>query len=127
MAELFTAEERALLESSPYVKRAGETQLTYEKEYYYQLFLLMQDGFEFEEALENVGTPISILGESRAQALKYRTLKYAKEGKLVTPTLVKEPSAESTAVKRMLELEDEVERLKQENAFLKKKRQLDRQ
>ena len=81
MAELFTAEERALLESSPYVKRAGETQLTYEKEYYYQLFLLMQDGFEFEEALENVGTPISILGESRAQALKYRTLKYAKERK----------------------------------------------
>lgn len=126
MAKSFTPEEREILESSPYVKRVGDNQLSYKKEYYYQLYLMMEEGFELEEALENVGTPITILGDARAQMIKHRAYRRAKEGKLLPPKPVKEPSTESTAVKRVLELEEEVERLKQENEFLKKKRLLDR-
>lgn len=117
----FTAEEREILESSPYIKRVGKNQLTYKKEYYYQLYLMMEEGFEWEEALENVGTPISIIGEKRGSTIKYRTLELAREGKLLPPKPTEESSEESNVAKRMIELENENLKLKQEIEFLKKR------
>ena len=125
MAKSFTAEEREILESSTYVKSVGETQLAFEKGYHYQLFSLMDDGIEFEEALDKLGTPLSIIGETRAKAIKDRALAFGKKGKLVPPSSVNEQMTESDAVKRIIELEQEHERLKQENEFLKRKRQID--
>lgn len=125
MAKSFTAEERKILELSPYVKSVGETQLAFEKGYHYQIFSLMEEGAEFKEALDKIGTPISIIGETRAKTIKDRALAFGKKGKVVPTTSVNEPMTESDAVKRIIELEQEHERLKQENEFLKRKRQID--
>ncbi len=115
---MFTEEEINILKQSPYILGATSKQISYGRLFYQEYWRISQLGFTRREAFEFLGLDPNILGSERIRRVHFRVQEMAKKG-----TLYDVESDTTTSIAEQLKQKDsEIERLRQEVEFLKKKK-----
>lgn len=121
MKTSFTAEEIERLKQSPYILNVTEKQIIYGDIFHQEFWRLYQRGFKTSEIFRILGLDPDIVGSERMKAAAYNIKKRAEKGELFNGD-AKEPLSIAEQLKEQAR---QIEYLKQENEFLKKKRLID--
>lgn len=114
---MFTEEEIVILEQSPYILGVTTKQISYGRLFYQEYWRILQLGFTSKETFEFLGLDPEIVGARRITMIHIRVRGMAKKG-----TLYDEEADTTTSIAEQLKQKDsEIERLRQEVEFLKKK------
>mgnify|MGYP002738045576 CR=1 FL=1 len=117
---MFTEEELSQLRQSPYILSVTSRQISYGRLFYQEYWRISQLGFTPAETFEFLGLDPLIVGKERIKKVHSRIKKLAKKG-----TLYDEEADTTTSIAEQLKQKDsEIERLRQEVEFLKKKKVL---
>lgn len=117
---MFTEEELDRLKQSPYILGATSKQISYGRLFFQEYWRISQLGFSSLETFEFLGLDPDILGEQRINRVHSRVREMAKKG-----ILYDEEADTTTSIAEQLRQKDsEIERLRQEVEFLKKKKVL---
>lgn len=117
---MFTEEEIDILRQSPYILGVTTKQISYGRLFYQEYWRIFQLGFSSQEAFEFLGLDPEIVGERRIIMVHIRVRDLAKKGRLYD-----EEADTTTSIAEQLKQKDsEIERLRQEVEFLKKKKLL---
>lgn len=127
----FTEEQQEELRANLYVEKVSEKSITYTTEFKKKFTEEYQIGKMPSQILREMGIEPSILGKKRKDSIVARTRKYSirPEGfQSIRGTNTLRPTTKNlNDAEKLKRLEHKVEYLKQENEFLKKNIQLDRQ
>lgn len=127
----FTKEQQEQLRVNPYIKNISEKAITYTKEFRENFSMEYQSGKLPSCILREMGIDPQVIGVKRKDSIVQRSKQYelrnegfedARAKKVGRPT-----TKNLTDVEKLKQLEQKVQYLKQENEFLKKNIQLDRQ
>lgn len=117
---MFTEDELNILKKSPYILGVTPHQISYGRLFFQEYWRITQLGFSREETLEFLGLDPNILGDERVMSIGKRVKKMIQEG-----TLYDEETDSTLSISEQLRQKDsEIERLRQEVEFLKKKKLL---
>lgn len=117
---MFTEEELKELKQSPYILNVTNQQISYGRLFFQEYWRILQLGFTPSETFEFLGLNPQIVGEERIKQVHKRVQKMSKKG-----TLYDEEADTTTSIAEQLNQKDsEIERLRQEVEFLKKKKLL---
>lgn len=117
---MFTEEEMNKLKQSPYILGVTQKQISYGRLFFQEYWRIKQQGYSKKEVLDFLGLDPSILGEERVRTLDKRVNKMARD-----KTLYDADSDTTISISEQLKQKNnEIEKLRQENEFLKKKRNL---
>lgn len=117
---MFTEEELKELKQSPYILNVTNQQISYGRLFFQEYWRILQLGFTPSETFEFLGLNPQIVGEERIKQVNKRVQKMSKKG-----TLYDEEADTTTSIAEQLNQKDsEIERLRQEVEFLKKKKLL---
>ena len=117
---MFTEEELKELKQSPYILNVTNQQISYGRLFFQEYWRILQLGFTPSETFEFLGLNPQIVGEERIEKVRKRVQQMAKKG-----TLYDEEADTTTSIAEQLNQKDsEIERLRQEVEFLKKKKLL---
>lgn len=117
---MFTEEEMNKLKQSPYILGVTQKQISYGRLFFQEYWRIKQQGYSKKEVLDFLGLDPSILGEERVRTLDKRVNKMARD-----KTLYDADSDNTISISEQLKQKNnEIKKLRQENEFLKKKRNL---
>lgn len=127
----FTEEQQSELRKSPYIQRISETTITYTKEFKERFEEEYRAGKLPAQILVDMGIDPRILGKRRKDSLVHRMKLYEVRPEGCADTRQNNsgrPSTkELTDAEKIKRLEQKIEYLKQENEFIKKNIQMDRE
>ena len=115
---MFTEEEINLLKQSPYILGATSKQISYGRLFFQEYWRISQLGFTPSEAFEFLGLDPNVVGAERIKKVHFRVQEMARK-----ETLYDVETDTTTSIAEQLKQKDsEIERLRQEVEFLKKKK-----
>jgi len=116
----FTDEEVNRLKRSPYILKVSKHQISYGSLFFQEFWRMTQEGYSSKEAFDFLGLDPEIAGEDRIHQVARRAKKMADKGELY------EEDVDGTlSIAELIKQKDsEIERLRQENKFLKKKKHI---
>lgn len=127
----FTKEQQEQLSANPYVEKISETTITYTREFRETFMAKYQTGKLPSQILREMDINPRVLGKRRIDSIVYRIKQYElrPEGcEDIRGSNTGRPSTKELSVpEKIKRLEQKIAYLKQENEFLKKNIQLDRQ
>ena len=112
----FTWEQQEGLKNNPYVKKCTEKSITYTEEFKEEFFLEYQNGKGPTQILQEMGFDTVVLGVDRIKSISKRLRKYANREEGFTDTRQHSSGRPRT---KDLTPEEQLERLKHQNALLK--------
>lgn len=116
----FTEEEVAKLKESPYVQNVFPNRIIYGEVFEREYHRLMNEGVHRLDAFELLGLDPNIIGKYRVKDYHHNYI-----ARLKSDSKRIEQFNSETVSEELNKLRHEVEVLRQENEFLKKKRQID--
>lgn len=127
----FTQKQQEQLRENPYVEKVSETNLTYTREFREAFIMEYQSGKLPSQILREMDIDPRLLGKRRIDSIVHRIKQYKlrPEGcKDMRSSNCGRPSTkELSDAEKIKHLEQKIAYLKQENEFLKKNIQMDRQ
>lgn len=121
MESNYTEEEIEQLKQSPYIMNATKKQIAYGDIFYQEFWRLDQRGFETAEIFSILGVDPGIVGPTRMRKVAYSARQWAEKGGL-TKAVAEKPVS---IAEQLNQQNRQIEFLKQENEFLKKKKLID--
>lgn len=116
----FTEEEIQKLKQSPYISNVTKGQISYGILFYQEYWRIQQLGYSREETFEFLGLDPNIVGEIRITKLHSRVKDMVRKEKLYD----KDSDVTLSIAEQLKQKDSEIERLRQEVEFLKKKKLL---
>lgn len=113
----YTPEMIAELKQSPFIENVTENSITYGPVFEHEFYRLSQAGYKPEDIFRVLGVNPEFVGYDAVKAYAKRMKSYEPDGSLTDDS--------DSVFQTMLNLKREVERLRFENKFLKKKRLID--
>jgi transposase len=127
----FTEEQQSELRTNPYIQKVSAKSITYTKEFKEKFQEEYRDGKLPSQILSNMGIDHQVLGKRRKDGLvaKLKIYELRLEGFEDTRknNSGRPATKQLTDVEKIKRLEQKITYLKQENEFLKKNTQMDRQ